>query len=56
MVHKFICKGTIEEKIDNLIDDKKKLASEITTSSTESWITELNDNELKSMFSLSITS
>ena len=50
MVHKFICKGTIEEKIDLLIDDKKKLASEITSSSAESWITELSDKEIKEMF------
>jgi non-specific serine/threonine protein kinase len=55
MVHKFICKGTIEEKIDSLIDDKKKLASEITSSSAENWITELSDKDLKEMFRLSVS-
>ena len=50
MVHKFICKGTIEEKIDALIDDKKSLASEITASSAENWITELKDKEIKEIF------
>lgn len=55
MVHKFICKGTIEEKIDALIEDKKQLASEITSSSAESWITELSNRDLKEMFSLGIT-
>ncbi len=50
MVHKFICKGTIEEKIDSLIDEKRSLASEITAASSENWITELNDKEIKEMF------
>jgi len=50
VVHKFICKGTIEEKIDMLIDEKRSLAAEITTSSSENWITELSDKEIKEMF------
>jgi superfamily II DNA or RNA helicase len=54
MVHKFICKGTIEEKIDALIEDKKKLAGEIIPSSGENWITEMNDTEIKNMFRLTI--
>jgi non-specific serine/threonine protein kinase len=54
LVHKFICKGTIEEKIDALIDDKKKLAGEIVPSSPENWITEFNDKQIKDMFRLSI--
>ncbi len=50
VVHKFICKGTIEEKIDMLIDEKRSLAAEITVSSAENWITELTDKELNEMF------
>ncbi|MFP4165258.1 MAG: DEAD/DEAH box helicase [Chitinispirillaceae bacterium] len=50
MVHKLICKGTIEEKIDLMIDEKRSLASEITTASSENWITELNDREIREMF------
>ena len=56
MVHKLICTGTIEEKIDALIEDKKKLAGEIIPSSGESWITELDDKQIKDMFRLNITS
>jgi non-specific serine/threonine protein kinase len=54
LVHKFICKGTIEEKIDALIDDKKKLAGEIVPASAENWITELDDKQIRDMFRLSI--
>jgi non-specific serine/threonine protein kinase len=56
MVHKFICKGTIEEKIDALIEDKKKLAGEIIPSAAENWITELDDKQIKDMFRLTLSS
>ena len=53
MVHKFVCTGTIEEKIDELIRDKTKLAENvISPQSGESWITELADDELLKLFSL----
>ena len=29
LVHKFLCKGTLEEKIDALIESKKKLSNDI---------------------------
>jgi hypothetical protein len=56
MVHKFICKGTIEEKIDALIEDKKKLAGSLVPSASENWITELDDNQLRNLFRLTIDS
>ena len=56
MVHKFICKGTIEEKIDALIEDKKKLAGSLVPSAAENWITELDDSQLRDMFRLTIVS
>ena len=53
MVHKFVCTGTIEEKIDELIRDKTKLAENvISPQSGESWITEMADDELLKLFSL----
>jgi len=55
MVHKFICTGTIEEKIDALIEDKKTLANEIVPSSAENWITELDDRQVKDLFRLTLT-
>ncbi|OOM69427.1 DEAD/DEAH box helicase [Clostridium sp. BL-8] len=52
MVHKFVTKGTIEEKIDLMIEEKQKLAGDIIASSGESWITELDNKELMELFKL----
>ena len=46
IVHKFVCEDTIEEKIDELIAGKQKLADSIVTSSAESWLTSLSDDDL----------
>jgi SNF2 family DNA or RNA helicase len=54
LVHKFICKGTVEEKIDAMIDSKKKLANALVPSSAENWITELDDRQLRELFSLAL--
>ncbi|MBQ7539278.1 MAG: DEAD/DEAH box helicase, partial [Treponema sp.] len=53
MVHKFVSRGTIEEKIDELIKSKTELAQNvISADSGESWITEMNDSDLMNMFRL----
>jgi len=52
MVHKFVTKGTIEEKIDAMIQEKQKLSGDILSSSGEQWITEYNNEELMKMFAL----
>jgi len=52
MVHKFITSGTIEEKIDRMIEDKQKLAGDIIASTGENWITEMNNDELMKLFTL----
>ncbi len=54
MVHKFICQGTVEEKIDVMIDDKKKLAGSLISATAENWITELNDGQLRDLFRLTL--
>jgi len=54
VVHKFITRGTIEEKIDLMIEDKVKLQNEIISDSTESWITEMDNRQLMELFRLSI--
>lgn len=46
MVHKFVCQGTIEEKIDTLINSKKELAENIIGNSEGSWITEMSNEDL----------
>lgn len=52
MVHKLVCKGTIEEKIDELIESKKELAENVIGSGGESWITEMSNEELLSILTL----
>ena len=54
IVHKFITKGTVEEKIDQMIEGKVKLANEVIQSGSEAWITELGNAELMNLFALTI--
>lgn len=51
-VHKFVCAGTVEEKIDRLLEQKRKLASKVVGTG-EQWITEMNTSELRDLFALS---
>ena len=51
-IYKFITHGTIEEKINDMIEKKRELAdSIISTKSETKWITQLSDTELKELFS-----
>jgi superfamily II DNA or RNA helicase len=50
-VHKFISLGTLEEKIDEMLESKMSL-SENVISTSESWITELSNQELRDLFTL----
>jgi len=52
MVHKFVTKGTIEEKIDAIIEEKQKLSGDILSAGGEQWITEYNNEELMKIFAL----
>ncbi|MEA1962166.1 MAG: DEAD/DEAH box helicase [Bacillota bacterium] len=52
IVHKFITAGTIEEKIDMMIEAKSQLAGELVAASGESWITELDNQQLMELFTL----
>lgn len=53
MIHKFVSRGTIEEKIDELIKSKTELAQNvISADSGENWITEMSDSDLMNMFRL----
>ncbi|GJF12503.1 helicase HelZ [Mycolicibacterium cyprinidarum] len=51
-VRKFICTGTLEEKIDDMIEAKKALA-ELAVGDGERWLTELSTRELRTLFALS---
>jgi SNF2 family DNA or RNA helicase len=50
-VHKLMCAGTVEDKIDQLLERKRQLADSIVGAG-EQWITELNDDQLRDLFSL----
>ncbi|MFA7078056.1 MAG: C-terminal helicase domain-containing protein, partial [Syntrophomonas sp.] len=54
LVHKFITRGTIEEKIDLMIEEKIKMTQEIIPDMNESWITELDNQQLVDLFRLTI--
>jgi hypothetical protein len=51
-VRKFVCVGTVEEKIDAMIESKKAL-SRMTIGSGENWLTELSVDELREVITLS---
>ena len=51
-VHKFICAGTLEEKIDEMIERKKEVAEKVVGAG-EGWLTELSNNDLREVLALS---
>ncbi len=55
LVHKFVCRGTLEERIDLMIRDKQQLADEILGGGAEALLTELSDSELMKFVALDIT-
>jgi SNF2 family DNA or RNA helicase len=50
-VHKFVTLGTLEEGIDQMIEDKKKIANSIV-GADESWLTELDNESFKKLIAL----
>ena len=56
LVHKFLCSGTVEERIDELIAAKQKLSDEILSVGAESVLTNLSNEELISIVSLNVSS
>lgn len=50
-VHKFVCAGTVEERIDEMIERKKEIAGKVVAAG-ETWISELSNKELRSLFAL----
>jgi len=51
-VHKFVCIGTLEERIDSLLEDKRRLADHVVGAGEE-WLTELSTDRLREVFELS---
>jgi len=54
LVHKFICRGTVEDKIDALIRDKTALADDLLQDRGEIPLTEMDDQSLLELVSLDI--
>jgi SNF2 domain-containing protein/SNF2 helicase protein/helicase-like protein len=56
LVHKFVCRGTVEERIDALITSKRALAEAVVEGGAEERLTELSNEELLRMVSLDLGS
>ena len=50
-VHKFVCAGTLEEKIDDMIERKKGVAGSVVGTG-EAWLSELSNADLRDLFAL----
>jgi non-specific serine/threonine protein kinase len=56
LVHKFVCRGTVEDKIDHLIESKQRLVKDVLEGGAELELTELGDQELLNLVALDIHS
>jgi superfamily II DNA or RNA helicase len=56
LVHKFVCRGTVEEKIDALIEAKKGLSDDLLAGGDEINLTEMKDEDLLRMVALDLNS
>jgi SNF2 family DNA or RNA helicase len=54
LVHKFICRGTVEEKIDALIDSKQGLSDELLTGGAEINLTEMGNDDIMRLVALDL--
>jgi non-specific serine/threonine protein kinase len=54
LVHKFVCRGTVEEKIDELIDSKRRLSDDLLAGGGEVLLTEMRDDELLKIVALNV--
>jgi non-specific serine/threonine protein kinase len=56
LVHKFVCRGTVEERIDALIESKVALARGVLEVEGAALLTELDDRELLELVRLDLES
>ena len=54
LVHKFLCRGTVEEKIDQLIDSKRQLSQDLLEGGADLLLTEMKDDELLKLVALDL--
>jgi non-specific serine/threonine protein kinase len=55
LVHKLVCKGTVEERIDAMITAKQKLSDEVLSSTGEAILTEMDDAALLALVRLDVS-
>jgi non-specific serine/threonine protein kinase len=55
LVHKFICRGTVEDKIDRMIESKQQLAGDFLTGAADMMLTEMKDEELLKLVALDLS-
>ena len=54
LVHKFVCQGTVEDKIDQMIESKRQLAGDFLEGGAEIQLTELKDEGLLKLVALDL--
>jgi len=54
LVHKFVCRGTVEEKIDQLLESKNKLSTDLLEGGGELLLTEMKDEDLLKVVGLDL--
>ena len=54
VVHKFLTRGTLEERIDMMLEEKKNLSKKIISSTGETLITEMDNDELLNLCMLTL--
>ena len=54
LVHKFVCRGTIEAKIDELIESKRRMADDFLGAGGEVNLTEMSNRELLRLVALDL--
>ena len=54
LVHKFVCRGTVEEKIDRLMESKQQLSRDVLEGGAERLLTEMKDDELLDLVALDL--
>jgi non-specific serine/threonine protein kinase len=54
LVHKFVCQGTVEEKIDQMIESKRQIAQDMLEATAVVLLTEMKDDELLKMVALDL--
>ena len=53
-MHKLVCRGTVEERVDQLIDSKRRLSQDLLEGGGEVLVTEMPDDELLKLVALDL--